>query len=267
MDLPLHGSSVTSDTPFSIWLNEAVTVLIEDDYLAFLFGADYIRPQNSIQLYTPETSTFSLDTGVTTMPIQPEDFNDPNDLVTYTKAPEFVRMIQTILGRHAFAWALDLYHRRFFDHNASPHDWLEIMGDIGKTDFSIMAGRWLRRTGYPTVTPAAAYNPGKDLAEITVEQTGFEGQDPWIFPLTGTLITDKGTVVTEFVKKIDDPRTKLSPSPVNGTFAAAIWNHGHAAPMSESPAPHPTMNSTSSSNVTPISSAASSPTRLSSTAK
>ncbi len=112
----LNGSSVTGDTPFSIWLNEAVTVMIEDDYLAFLFGKEYVRLQNILQMYTPGTGTFSLDTGVVAMPIEPSGFNDPNDLissVTYVKAPEFTRMIETMLGKRAFAWALDLYHKRF----------------------------------------------------------------------------------------------------------------------------------------------------------
>ncbi|MDE2519654.1 MAG: M1 family metallopeptidase [Methanocorpusculum sp.] len=227
----LNGSSVTGDTPFSIWLNEAVTVMIEDDYLSFLFGADYIRLQNVLQLYTPGTGTFSLDTGAAAMPIQPEGFNDPNDLitsVTYVKAPEFTRMIQTILGKRAFAWALDLYHRRFADSNASPRDWLETMGDIGRIDFSTMAGRWLTQTGYPTVTATAAYNPDEETAEITVEQTGFDGQNPWIFPLAGTLLTDKGAVVAEFLEKIDGPHQTFS-VPCAGAFAVAVWNPGHAA--------------------------------------
>ena len=227
----LNGSSITGDTPFAIWLNEAVTVMIEDDYLSFLFGADYIRLQNILQIYAPGTGTFSLDTGAAAMPIQPEGFNDPNDLitsVTYVKAPEFTRMIQTILGKRAFAWALDLYHRRFEDSNASPRDWLNAMEDIGKTDLSTMASRWLTQTGYPTVTATAAYNPDEQTAVITVEQTGFGEQDPWVFPLAGTLITDKGAVVAEFLEKIDGPRQTFS-IPCAGAFAAAIWNPGHTA--------------------------------------
>ncbi len=227
----LNGSSVTGDTPFSIWLNEAVTVMIEDDYLSFLFGADYIRLQNILQIYTPGTGTFSLDTGAAAMPIQPEGFNDPNDLitsVTYVKAPEFTRMIQTILGKRAFSWALDLYHRKFAGRNASPNDWLETMGSIGKIDFSTMAGRWLTQTGYPTVTATASYNPEEQTAEITVEQTGFGDQDPWIFPLVGTLLTDKGNTVAEIFEKIDGAHQTFS-VPCAGAFAAASWNPGHAA--------------------------------------
>ncbi len=227
----LNGSGVTGDTPFSIWLNEAVTVMMEDDYLAFLFGAEYVRLQNMLQIYTPGTGTFSLDTGAAAMPIEPEGFNDPNDLitsVTYVKAPEFTRMIQTMLGKRAFAWALDLYHRRFAGGNASPRDWLHAMEDVGREDFSIMASRWLKQTGYPVVLADARYNAAEGTAEITVTQSGFGNQDPWIFPLTGRLITDKGAVVGEFQYTVDAPKMTFS-VPCSGAFACCIWNERHAA--------------------------------------
>ena len=227
----LNGSSVTGDTPFSIWLNEAVTVMMEDEYLAFHFGRDYIRLNNILQLYTPGTGTFSLDTGAVSMPIEPEGFNDPNDLitaVTYVKAPEFTRMIETMLGKPAFSWALDLYHKRFAGSNASPRDWLHAMEDVGKADFSFMADRWLKQTGYPTVTAEAVYRPETDSAEITVTQKGFGTQKPWIFPFKGRLMNAEGETVASFTKKIDAERLTFS-IPCSGPFDVAVWNENHAA--------------------------------------
>ena len=227
----LNGSSVTGDTPFSIWLNEAVTVMMEDEYLAFHFGRDYIRLNNILQLYTPGTGTFSLDTGAVSMPIEPEGFNDPNDLitaVTYVKAPEFTRMIETMLGKPAFSWALDLYHKRFAGSNASPRDWLHAMEDVGKADFSFMADRWLKQTGYPTVTAEAVYRPETDSAEITVMQKGFGEQKPWIFPFKGRLMNAEGETVASFTKKIDAERLTFS-IPCSGPFDVAVWNENHAA--------------------------------------
>ena len=227
----LNGSSVTGDTPFSIWLNEAVTVMVEDEYLAFHFGQDYIRLNNILQLYAPGTGTFSLDTGAVSMPIEPEGFNDPNDLitaVTYVKAPEFTRMIETMLGKPAFAWALDLYHKRFAGSNASPRDWLHAMEDVGRTDFSFMADRWLKQTGYPVVTAEAVYHPETDSAEITVSQTGFGTQNPWIFPFKGKLMNAEGEEVAVFSKKIDAERMTFS-VPCSGPFDFAVWNENHSA--------------------------------------
>ncbi|HJJ78581.1 MAG TPA: M1 family metallopeptidase, partial [Methanocorpusculum sp.] len=227
----LNGSSVTGDTPFSIWLNEAVTVMMEDEYLAFHFGKDYIRLNNILQLYMPGTGTFSLDTGAVSMPIEPEGFNDPNDLitaVTYVKAPEFTRMIETMLGKPAFSWALDLYHRRFAGSNASPRDWLHAMEDVGKSDFSFMADRWLKQTGYPTVFASAVYNADNDTAEITVTQKGFGTQNPWIFPFKGKLMNAEGEEVAQFTKKIDAERLTFS-VPCSGPFDFAVWNENHSA--------------------------------------
>lgn len=227
----LNGSSVTGDTPFSIWLNEAVTVMMEDEYLAFHFGKDYIRLNNILQLYMPGTGTFSLDTGAVSMPIEPEGFNDPNDLitaVTYVKAPEFTRMIETMLGKPAFSWALDLYHKRFAGSNASPRDWLHAMEDVGKSDFSFMADRWLKQTGYPTVFASAVYNADNDTAEITVTQKGFGTQNPWIFPFKGKLMNAEGEEVAQFTKKIDAERLTFS-VPCSGPFDFAVWNENHSA--------------------------------------
>ena len=227
----LNGSGVTGDTPFSIWLNEAVTVMMEDEYLSFHFNRDYIRLNNILQLYMPGTGTFSLDTGAVSMPIEPEGFNDPNDLitaVTYVKAPEFTRMIEAMLGKPAFSWALDLYHKRFAGSNASPRDWLHAMEDVGRTDFSFMADRWLKQTGYPTVTAEAVYHPELDSAEITVTQKGFGTQNPWIFPFKGRLMNRDGETVAEFSKKIDAERMTFS-VPCSGEFDFAVWNENHTA--------------------------------------
>lgn len=227
----LNGSSVTGDTPFSIWLNEAVTVMMEDEYLAFHFGRDYIRLNNILQLYMPGTGTFSLDTRAVSMPIEPEGFNDPNDLitaVTYVKAPEFTRMIETMLGKPAFSWALDLYHKRFAGSNASPRDWLHAMEDVGKSDFSFMADRWLKQTGYPTVSASAVYNAEADTAEITVTQKGFGTQNPWIFPFKGKLMNGDGEEVANFTKKIDAEKLTFS-VPCSGPFDFAVWNENHSA--------------------------------------
>lgn len=227
----LNGSGVTGDTPFSIWLNEAVTVMMEDDYLAFHFGKDYVRLTELLQMYTPGTGTFSLDTGSVSMPIEPAGFNDPNDLitsVTYVKAPEFTRMIEAALGKEAFTWALDLYHKRFAGSNASPKDFLQTMEDVGKTDFSFMADRWLHQTGFPTVSPSVSFNEETKTADITIIQEGFGTQKPWIFYLTAIFCDANGETITEFTRKIEAERQAFS-IPCAKQPAFILWNPNHTA--------------------------------------
>ena len=43
--------------------------------------------------------------------------------MTYSKAPEFVRMIQLMLGNAAFDRALHRYHTKFAYSNARTSDW------------------------------------------------------------------------------------------------------------------------------------------------
>jgi hypothetical protein len=70
----------------------------------------------------PGGGTFAMDDQAAAMPIEPDGFNDPNELitgVTYVKAPEFVRMIETLMGKERFVKGLDLYHRRYKHSNAT----------------------------------------------------------------------------------------------------------------------------------------------------
>mgnify|MGYP001616399287 CR=1 FL=1 len=78
----LNGSEVTGWSPFEIWLNEAVTVYIEEKYHAFLFGEEYCRLQTVLGLLSPDRGTLLQDEGAASMPIEPDGFNDPNELIT-----------------------------------------------------------------------------------------------------------------------------------------------------------------------------------------
>ncbi|WP_342677991.1 M1 family metallopeptidase [Methanofollis sp. UBA420] len=194
----LNGSEVTGKSPFELWLNEAVTVHVENAHFAFLFGEDYARLQSVVDLVDPETGTFALDAGAASMPIEPDGFNDPNELingVTYVKAPEFVRMIETVMGREAFARGLDLYHRRFAHGNASRQDWLDAMEEVAGRSFARMAHLWLKQTGYPTVRMVHSYDPTSRTCTLTLDQETPAGMEPWEFPCAIALMDREGREV------------------------------------------------------------------------
>ena len=120
-----NGSEVTGRSPFEIWLNEAVTVHVEEQHHAFLFGEDYNRLGRVLELLAPASGTFALDAGAASMPIIPDGFNDPNDLitsVTYVKAPEYVRMVEALIGKDTFVRGLDRYFKKFKHSNAATQD-------------------------------------------------------------------------------------------------------------------------------------------------
>jgi aminopeptidase N len=206
----LNGSEVTGMTPFEIWLNEAVTVHVENQYQAFHFGEDYCRLQTVLSLLSPAGGTFFYDRGAGSMPIEPDGFNDPNDLitgVTYIKAPEFVRMIETRMGREAFARGLDHYHRRYAHDNATRANWIETMEEESGLSFGRMAEQWLKQTGYPDVHVTSAYDPALRTLTLELEQRSAGSDDIWEFPFAVALVDADGTDIADATVLVQERNT------------------------------------------------------------
>ncbi|WP_292518556.1 M1 family metallopeptidase [Methanoculleus sp.] len=202
-----NGSEVTGWSPFEIWLNEAVTVHIENQYHAFLFGEAYSRLQTVLDLFDPAAGTLTLDRGAGSMPIEPDGFNDPNDLitgVTYVKAPEFVRMIETLMGKEAFAEGLARYHDRFRHANASRNDWLRCMEEAAGQDFSGMAAVWLKEKEYPVLTVNPAYDPEMRRFSLAYRQSRSPGGRVREFPFRFALVDEKGRDIADRTIRIAD---------------------------------------------------------------
>ncbi|WP_332449085.1 M1 family metallopeptidase [Methanoculleus sp.] len=190
-----NGSEVTGWSPFEIWLNEAVTVHIEEKHHAFFFGEAYSRLRTVLDILEPAAGTLALDRGAGSMPIEPDGFNDPNDLitgVTYVKAPEFVRMIETLMEKEVFAEGLALYHDRFRHANASRADWLRCMEEVSGQDFSRMAAVWLKETEYPVLTVTPAYDPAARRFTLAWHQNRTPGGRTWEFPFRFALVDAEG---------------------------------------------------------------------------
>lgn len=220
----LNGSEVTGQSPFEIWLNEAVTVCIERGFMSGFFGEEYERLSEVIDLLAPVSGTFALDRGAASMPILPEGFNDPNDLitsVTYVKAPEFVRMVECLIGRDNFARALDLYHRKYAHANATTADWIHEMESASGMDLSQMAQTWLHRTGYPVVSVRKEYNEQKRELRLTLVQSpaGSASESskdasedaplPWMFPFSFAACDRKGHILYEDMICVRGEKTEI----------------------------------------------------------
>lgn len=209
----LNGSEVTGKDPFQIWLNEAVTVLVEKQYHEFLFGRDYSRLKTVLTLLAPSNGTFASDQSSSVMPILPEGFNDPNELitgVTYVKAPEFVKMIETMMGKENFAKALDSYHKRFSHKNATTEDWIKTMEDFSGIDISILSKQWLKQTGFPTVDIKTIYDSKTKKLHITMKQLVPEEGMLWIFPLKLAIVDGHGNDILEKLEIIDGLEKNIS---------------------------------------------------------
>ncbi len=222
----LNGSEVTGWSPFEIWLNEAVTVHVENQYHAFHFGENYSRLQDVLALIAPN-GTLELDAGAASMPVEPDGFNDPNELITditYQKAPEFVRMIETLMGKEAFARGLDLYHRRYLHGNATRAQWVQAMEEVSGQEFSSMAEGWLKQTAFPTLSVNAAWDSSRKVMTLHLRQ---EGEKRWIFPFRAALVDKAGTDLAAVLHRVEKTEEILEiPSPAPPAFISL--NRGYA---------------------------------------
>ena len=202
----LNGSEVTGWSPFEIWLNEAVTVHIENQYHAFHFGEDYSRLQTVLSLNAPGSGTLELDSGAASLPVEPDGFNDPNELITditYMKAPEFVRMIECLMGKELFAKGLDLYHRRYRHGNATREQWVQAMEEVSGQAFAQMAEGWLKQTGFPTLFVQRSYNNDRKTLTLHLRQAGDSPEKHWIFPVRIALVSSSGDDITEVLFRVE----------------------------------------------------------------
>ncbi len=215
----LNGSEVTGWSPFEIWLNEAVTVHIENQYHAFHFGEDYSRLQTVISLLAPGSGTLELDSGAASLPVEPDGFNDPNELITditYMKAPEFVRMIETLMGKEVFVKGLDLYHTRYRHGNATRDQWVQAMEEVSGQQFAPMAEGWLKQTGFPTLSVQASYNHDHRMTLLHLRQEGDSPEKHWTFPVRIALADESGSDITEVLHRVENVEETLelkSPEP------------------------------------------------------
>ncbi len=192
----LNGSEVTGISPFEIWLNEAVTVYIENAYHAFHFGEDYNRLETVLTLLSPAGGTLFFDGGgAGALPIEPEGFNDPNELitgVTYVKAPEFARMIESLTGKETFAKGLARYHARYQHKNASRNDWIHAIEEVSNQNFTDFADKWLTQTGYPVITAAHRYDAAKRELTLSFHRKERPDKKEWEMPITYAVFSHSG---------------------------------------------------------------------------
>ncbi len=207
----LNGSEVTGKSPFEIWLNEAVTVHIEREYLEFLQGSNYSRLNNVIQIISHGNGILSNDSGVQSIPILPKGFNSPNDLITgitYVKAPEFVRMIQKTLGNENFVLGLNDYHTKYKHSNATTQDWINSMQKYTNKNLNKMSKTWLNEPKFPIIEISEEFNKKDKKITLLINQINATKTKFWSFPFK-IAIFKKSKKLKELDLFIDSKEQKI----------------------------------------------------------
>ncbi len=181
----INGSQVTGQSPFEIWLNEAVTVHIQRERERDIFGHGYMRVKEIIYASLPSVGPLAADRSPVSMAVEPEGFNTTHELIsamTYSKAPEFVRMVELILGKRAFVRGLADYYQKYAYSNATTAQWIDEMAKQMETssrervDLHRFGCLWLKRTGYPTLrVTRQTFDSSAQTFTISFSQTGWEG--------------------------------------------------------------------------------------------
>jgi aminopeptidase N len=207
-----NGSEVTGKNPFEIWLNEAVTWHVHEQYNAFLFGEDYQRLGRVLELLSPGSGTFALDSGASSMSIIPDGFNDPTDFMnalTFLKASEYVQMVETLIGKDTFAQGLDLYFRRFRHSNAGTQDWITAMEEVSGQPLKEMSETWLRQKEFPVVEVSAEYDGAARKFTLFLKQQFPADGKPWEFPIKVALVDKDGKDLAEILEKVKEETTEI----------------------------------------------------------
>ena len=92
-----------------------------------------MRLKQVMYAFTPSTGPLASDRSPVSLAVEPAGFNTTHELIsamTYSKAPEYVRMVQLMLGNRDFVRGLENYHQKFAFSNATTDDWIHEMVPI-----------------------------------------------------------------------------------------------------------------------------------------
>lgn len=163
------GNRVTCRDWFQLSLKEGLTVYRDQEFTADLFSRSYQRIEDVKAL---RTAQFSEDAGPTAHPVRPESAYSVDNFYTptiYEKGAELIRMMETILGREAFAKAVDKYFEMYDGQAVTTDDFvhaLEVSSGADLTHFR----KWYSQAGTPKVKARIEQDLDSGLVRLHLSQ-------------------------------------------------------------------------------------------------
>ncbi|TVQ29072.1 MAG: DUF3458 domain-containing protein, partial [Geminicoccaceae bacterium] len=142
---------------------------------------------------------FTEDAGPLAHPIRPATYVEINNFYTrtvYEKGAEVIRMIETLIGKAAFAKGLQLYFDRHDGEAVTCEDFVAAMATASGRDFGQFF-RWYHQAGTPRVTVESHHDAATERYTLTLRQStpptpGQPSQEPFVIPLRLGLIGPDG---------------------------------------------------------------------------
>jgi aminopeptidase N len=205
------GSEVTMMTPFDIWLNEAFTVHVEEQYSDECFDPDALRAKRVARIRNGPLST--EDAGHKGNVVR-EGFNEPDEMidgVTYVKSAEIIRMLRLIIGDEAFLNAKNAYFSKFKGGNADTDDFFDCFEQVSGRDLSQFKKEWLYTIGYPKLEATHSYDNETRTLKVDIKQTRSGSGGLFHLPFVMAAVDQEGNDIPGTVRMVEitEAETKL----------------------------------------------------------
>ncbi len=163
------GNRVTCRDWFQLSLKEGLTVFRDQEFCADMRSPAVARIEDVRALRARQ---FAEDAGPLAHPVRPDSYIEINNFYTatvYEKGAELVRMLQTLLGRDAFAKGLQLYLQKQDGTAATIEDFVSAMEQAGGKNLTQFYA-WYAQAGTPEISVEEIYDAAAQNYALTLSQ-------------------------------------------------------------------------------------------------
>ena len=188
------GNRVTCRDWFQLSLKEGFTVYRDAEFSSDMNSRTVKRVEDVDLLRAVQ---FAEDAGPLAHPVRPSSYQEISNFYTttvYEKGAEVVRMLQTIVGRHAFRAGTDLYFDRHDGQAVTTEDFVRALEDASGTPLPQFR-RWYEQAGTPLLTVDETREDG--ALQLTIAQScepspGQPSKQPFHIPVALGLLDGDG---------------------------------------------------------------------------
>jgi aminopeptidase N len=164
------GNRVTCRDWFQLSLKEGLTVFRDQEFCADMRSPAVARIEDVRALRARQ---FAEDAGPLAHPVRPASYIEINNFYTatvYEKGAELVRMLQTLIGREAFAKGLQQYLQRHDGTAATIEDFVGAMEQAGGKSLTQFYA-WYAQAGTPEISVDEVYDAAAQSYTLKLSQT------------------------------------------------------------------------------------------------